>query len=586
MMKEQKNNVGTLKKVLVYLKKYRFRMGLSVLLAFISTASALYAPVLIGEAIDYIIGPGNVNFDEIINRMIWVAVFIGISALSNWIMNLINNRISFNTVRDIRQDAIDKLSRLPMKYFDGTQTGNIVNRIIADADTFADGLLLGFTQLFTGIITIAGTLIFLIRISGFIALIVVLLTPVSLFVAAFIAKKTHRLFILQSTTRAEQTAYIDEIIGNEKLVKAYCRENASVEGFNEINDRLRECSLDATFYSSLVNPSTRFINAIVYAAAALAGATSIIGGRGSLTIGGLSIALSYASQYAKPFNEISGVVTELTGALACVSRIFDILEEEEETPDKKDSVKLEKVKGSVEIENVNFSYVKEKPLIENFNLSVKPGMKVAIVGPTGCGKTTLINLLMRFYDAESGSIKIDGVDIYDMSRQDLRNCYGMVLQDTWLASGTIKENIAMARPDATMDEIVEAAKAAHAHGFITRLENGYDTFIAEGGGSLSQGQKQLLCIARLMLSLPPMLILDEATSSIDIRTEQKIQSAFMKLMEGRTSFVVAHRLSTIQNSDLIIVMKDGHILETGNHEELLAADGFYANLYYSQFKTE
>ncbi len=586
MMKKQKSNVGTLKKVLVYLKKYRLWMVFSVLLAFVSTASALYAPVLIGEAIDYIIGPGNVDFDEIINRMIWVAVFIGISALSNWIMNLINNRISFNTVRDIRQDAIDKLSRLPMRYFDGTQTGNIVNRIIADADTFADGLLLGFTQLFTGIITIAGTLIFLIRISGFIALIVVLITPVSLFVAAFIAKKTHRLFILQSTTRAEQTAYIDEIIGNEKLVKAYCREQASVEGFNEINDRLRECSLDATFYSSLVNPSTRFINAIVYAAAALAGATSIIGGKGSLTIGGLSIALSYASQYAKPFNEISGVVTELTGALACVSRIFDILEEEEEIPDRNDSEKLDKVKGSVEIENVNFSYVKEKPLIENFNLSVKPGMKVAIVGPTGCGKTTLINLLMRFYDADGGRIKIDGVDIYDMSRQDLRSCYGMVLQDTWLASGTIKENIAMARPDATMDEIVEAAKAAHAHGFITRLENGYDTFIAEGGGSLSQGQKQLLCIARLMLSLPPMLILDEATSSIDIRTEQKIQSAFMKLMEGRTSFVVAHRLSTIQNSDLIIVMKDGHILETGNHEELLAADGFYANLYYSQFKTD
>ncbi len=583
---KQKNNVGTLKKVLVYLKKYRFRMVLSVLLAFVSTASALYAPVLIGEAIDYITGPGTVNFEEIINRMIWVAVFICISALSNWVMNLINNRISFNTVRDIRQDAIDKLSRLPMKYFDGTQTGNIVNRIIADADTFADGLLLGFTQLFTGIITIVGTLLFLIRISGFIALIVVLITPVSLFVAAFIAKKTHRLFILQSTTRAEQTAYIDEIIGNEKLVKAYCREGASIEEFNEINDRLRECSLDATFYSSLVNPSTRFINAIVYAGAALAGASSIIGGRGSLTIGGLSIALSYASQYAKPFNEISGVVTELTGALACVSRIFDILEEEEETPDREGSVKLKKVKGSVEIENLSFSYVKEKPLIENFNLNVTPGMKVAIVGPTGCGKTTLINLLMRFYDADSGRIKIDGTDIYDMNRQDLRGCYGMVLQDTWLASGTIKENIAMARPDATMDEIIEAAKAAHAHGFITRLENGYDTFIAEGGGSLSQGQKQLLCIARLMLSLPPMLILDEATSSIDIRTEQKIQSAFMKLMEGRTSFVVAHRLSTIQNSDLIIVMKDGHIIETGNHEDLIVADGFYANLYYSQFKTD
>jgi ATP-binding cassette subfamily B protein len=495
-------------------------------------------------------------------------------------MNLINNRITYKTISDIRRDAIAKLEKLPISYFDKTQTGDVVNRVISDVDTFADGLLLGFTQLFTGVITILGTLFFLITISPKIALMVVLLTPISLFIAGFIAKNTHSMFMIQSKTRAEQTSYIDEMIGNSKLVKAYCYEDRAVSDFNEINERLKKCSLKATFFSSLVNPSTRFINAIIYAGVALVGSYSVIGK--SLTIGGMSIALSYSNQYAKPFNEISGVVTELTGALTCASRIFEILEQEDESTEGEVN-RLENVAGKIDIENVYFSYTPEKKLIENFNLHAKPGMRIAIVGPTGCGKTTLINLLMRFYDTNSGTISVDGTDIKTVSRNNLRSFYGMVLQDTWLASGTVRENIAMGRPDATDEEIIKAAKAAHADSFIRRLENGYDTFMEEGGGSLSQGQKQLLCIARIMLCLPPMLILDEATSSIDTRTEQKIQNAFAKLMEGRTSFIVAHRLSTIQNADMILVMKDGKIIETGNHEELLGKGGFYANLYNSQF---
>ncbi|MBQ8280813.1 MAG: ABC transporter ATP-binding protein [Lachnospiraceae bacterium] len=571
----------TLKKVLKYLKNYRLWLVLSLVLALITTATSLYAPILIGEAIDYITEPGKVNLSAILEKLFVVGILVIISAVTNWLMNLANNKITYNTVRDIRRDAIGKLERLPMSFFDRTRTGDVVNRVIADVDTFADGLLLGFTQLFTGIITIVGTLVLMLSINPGIAALVVVLTPVSLLIAGFIAKNTHSMFLVQSKTRAEQTSYIDEMIGNQKLVQAYCYEDKSVEKFNEINERLKKCSLRATFFSSLVNPSTRFINNIIYACVALVGSYSVIAGR--LTIGGLSICLNYSNQYAKPFNEISGVVTELTGALTCASRIFEILEEPEEVPDASDAVDIQNVDGEIKINDVSFSYVPERKLIENFNLVAKPGMRVAIVGPTGCGKTTLINLLMRFYDTGSGTIRVDGKEIKNVTRQSLRESYGMVLQDTWLASGTIRENIAMGKPDATFEEIVEAAKASYCDSFIRQLPQGYDTYIEEGGGNLSQGQKQLLCIARIMLCLPPMLILDEATSSIDTRTELKIQNAFAKLMEGRTSFVVAHRLSTIQNADLILVMKDGNILETGKHEELLAKGGFYANLYNSQF---
>jgi ATP-binding cassette subfamily B protein len=580
MKKLDETQKNTFKKVLTYLKASKYWMLVSLIFALISTAASLYAPILIGRAIDYIVGVGQVDLEAIVHTMLYVAVLVVISSITNWLMNLINNRITYKTISDIRRDAIAKLERLPISYFDKTQTGDVVNRVISDVDTFADGLLLGFTQLFTGVITILGTLFFLITISPKIALMVVLLTPISLFIAGFIAKNTHSMFMIQSKTRAEQTSYIDEMIGNSKLVKAYCYEDRAVDDFDEINERLKKCSLKATFFSSLVNPSTRFINAIIYAGVALVGSYSVIGK--SLTIGGMSIALSYSNQYAKPFNEISGVVTELTGALTCASRIFEILEQEDESTEGEVN-RLENVAGKIDIENVYFSYTPEKKLIENFNLHAKPGMRIAIVGPTGCGKTTLINLLMRFYDTNSGKISVDGTEIKTVSRNNLRSFYGMVLQDTWLASGTVRENIAMGRPDATDEEIIKAAKAAHADSFIRRLENGYDTFMEEGGGSLSQGQKQLLCIARIMLCLPPMLILDEATSSIDTRTEQKIQNAFAKLMEGRTSFIVAHRLSTIQNADMILVMKDGKIIETGNHEELLGKGGFYANLYNSQF---
>lgn len=580
MKKLDETQKNTFKKVLTYLKASKYWMLVSLIFALVSTAASLYAPILIGRAIDYIVGVGQVDLEAIVHTMLYVAVLVVISSITNWLMNLINNRITYKTISDIRRDAIAKLERLPISYFDKTQTGDVVNRVISDVDTFADGLLLGFTQLFTGIITILGTLFFLITISPKIALMVVLLTPISLFIAGFIAKNTHSMFMIQSKTRAEQTSYIDEMIGNSKLVKAYCYEDRAVDDFDEINERLKKCSLKATFFSSLVNPSTRFINAIIYAGVALVGSYSVIGK--SLTIGGMSIALSYSNQYAKPFNEISGVVTELTGALTCASRIFEILEQEDESTEGEVN-RLENVAGKIDIENVYFSYTPEKKLIENFNLHAKPGMRIAIVGPTGCGKTTLINLLMRFYDTNSGTISVDGTEIKTVSRNNLRSFYGMVLQDTWLASGTVRENIAMGRPDATDEEIIKAAKAAHADSFIRRLENGYDTFMEEGGGSLSQGQKQLLCIARIMLCLPPMLILDEATSSIDTRTEQKIQNAFAKLMEGRTSFIVAHRLSTIQNADMILVMKDGKIIETGNHEELLGKGGFYANLYNSQF---
>jgi ATP-binding cassette subfamily B protein len=580
MKKLDETQKNTFKKVLTYLKASKYWMLVSLIFALISTAASLYAPILIGRAIDYIVGVGQVDLEAIVHTMLYVAVLVVISSITNWLMNLINNRITYKTISDIRRDAIAKLEKLPISYFDKTQTGDVVNRVISDVDTFADGLLLGFTQLFTGVITILGTLFFLITISPKIALMVVLLTPISLFIAGFIAKNTHSMFMIQSKTRAEQTSYIDEMIGNSKLVKAYCYEDRAVDDFDEINERLKKCSLKATFFSSLVNPSTRFINAIIYAGVALVGSYSVIGK--SLTIGGMSIALSYSNQYAKPFNEISGVVTELTGALTCASRIFEILEQEDESTEGEVN-RLENVAGKIDIENVYFSYTPEKKLIENFNLHAKPGMRIAIVGPTGCGKTTLINLLMRFYDTNSGTISVDGTEIKTVSRNNLRSFYGMVLQDTWLASGTVRENIAMGRPDATDEEIIKAAKAAHADSFIRRLENGYDTFMEEGGGSLSQGQKQLLCIARIMLCLPPMLILDEATSSIDTRTEQKIQNAFAKLMEGRTSFIVAHRLSTIQNADMILVMKDGKIIETGNHEELLGKGGFYANLYNSQF---
>ncbi len=583
-MKENKNRSPlwlTFKKVLRYLKAYRLLLVASLVLALVTTITMLYAPILIGDAIDLITEKGNVDLEAILDKLIVVAVLVAVSAVTNWLMNLTNNKLAFNTVRDIRKDAIAKLERLPMRYFDKTTTGDVVNRVISDADTFADGLLMGFTQLFTGVITIFGTLVLMLKIDMSIAVLVVVLTPVSLFIAAFVAKNTHNLFLVQSKTRAEQTSMIDEMIGNQKLVQAYCFEDKSVEKFREVNERLKNISLKATFFSSLVNPSTRFINNIIYAVVALAGSFGVIAGR--LTIGGLSICLNYSTQYAKPFNEISGVVTELTGALTCAQRIFELLEEKEEEPDSENATEICCVDGKVDIDNVKFSYVPERKLIENFNLVAKPGMRVAIVGPTGCGKTTLINLLMRFYDTNDGKISVDGKEIKNITRHSLRSSYGMVLQDTWLASGTIRENISMGKPDASLDEIVEAAKAAHADSFIRRLPQGYDTYLEEGGGSLSQGQKQLLCIARIMLCLPPMLILDEATSSIDTRTELKIQNAFAKLMEGRTSFIVAHRLSTIQNADLILVMKDGQILETGKHEELLKRGGFYANLYNSQF---
>ena len=577
----QKTSSQTVKKVIIRIKKYWVFLILSIIMATITVASSLYVPILVGNAIDYIIGPSNVNFRLIAQILAEIGVVIGITALSQWIMNICNNKITYHVTRDIRDEAIEKIEHLPLKYIDGHSYGEIVSRVIADVDQFADGLLMGFTQFFSGVMTILGTLGFMLSINVKITLVVVLITPVSFFVASFIAKRTYKMFKLQSETRGEQTALIEEMIGGQKVVSAYCHEEEAVRQFDEINDRLQKYSLNAIFFSSITNPSTRFVNSLVYAGVAVTGAISAIYGR--LTVGQLSCFLSYANQYTKPFNEISGVVTELQNAIACASRVFELIEEEPEAAESSNAVNLENVDGRVDLNDVEFSYVPDKKLIEDFNLHVKKGQKIAIVGPTGCGKTTIINLLMRFYDVNSGSIDVSGVDIRELTRRSLRAGYGMVLQDTWLKSGTIRENIIMGRPDATEEEIIEAAKAAHSHGFIKRLPNGYDTVIGEDGGSLSQGQKQLLCITRVMLCHPPMLILDEATSSIDTRTEIKIQNAFNKLMEGRTSFIVAHRLSTIQSADVILVMKDGHIIEQGNHEELLAKNGFYKKLYESQF---
>lgn len=575
------NQKVTVKKIFKYLTHYKLSIIFSLLFAFITVAGQLAIPVLQGKAIDRIIGAGNVDIKGIIRILIIIAVTVAATALFQWIMNVINNKITYSIVRDIRKDAFEKLQILPVNYVDTHPAGEIVSKVIADVDQFADGLLMGFTQFFTGIMTIIGTLVFMFIYDWKITMVVVLVTPASFFIASFIAKRTYNMFKKQSEAMGEQTSLIDEMIGNEKIVQAYSMEDNSLERFDEINGKLQKYSLDATFFSSLSNPSTRFVNNVVYALVAFVGAFSVM--RGGLTVGSLSALLSYANQYMKPFNEISGVVTELQNAIACAGRVIDLIDE---TPMKKDpdnELVVKDGEGKIDLEDVCFSYDKSKELIKNFNLHVKPGERVAIVGPTGCGKTTVINLLMRFYDVDSGSIKIEDVDIKDVTKKSLRSNYGMVLQETWLKSGTIKENIITGRPDATDEEIVAAAKAAHAHGFIKRLPNGYDTVIGEDGGNLSQGQKQLLCIARVMLCLPPMLILDEATSSIDTRTEMKIQHAFSIMMEGRTSFIVAHRLSTIKSADIIIVMKDGNIIEQGNHEELLAKGGFYSVLYNSQF---
>lgn len=575
------NQKVTVKKIFKYLTHYKLSIIFSLLFAFITVAGQLAIPVLQGKAIDRIIGAGNVDIKGIIRILVIIAVTVAATALFQWIMNVINNKITYSIVRDIRKDAFEKLQILPVNYVDTHLAGEIVSKVIADVDQFADGLLMGFTQFFTGIMTIIGTLVFMFIYDWKITMVVVLVTPASFFIASFIAKRTYNMFKKQSEARGEQTSLIDEMIGNEKIVQAYSMEDNSLERFDEINGKLQKYSLDATFFSSLSNPSTRFVNNVVYALVAFVGAFSVM--RGGLTVGSLSALLSYANQYMKPFNEISGVVTELQNAIACAGRVIDLIDE---TPMKKDpdnELVVKDGEGKIDLEDVCFSYDKSKELIKNFNLHVKPGERVAIVGPTGCGKTTVINLLMRFYDVDSGSIKIEDVDIKDVTKKSLRSNYGMVLQETWLKSGTIKENIITGRPDATDEEIVAAAKAAHAHGFIKRLPNGYDTVIGEDGGNLSQGQKQLLCIARVMLCLPPMLILDEATSSIDTRTEMKIQHAFSIMMEGRTSFIVAHRLSTIKSADIIIVMKDGNIIEQGNHEELLAKGGFYSVLYNSQF---
>lgn len=580
---KRQGQLATLKKVLHYMKHYIPLLVLSVILATVSVALTLYFPILTGRAIDLILAKGRVDFAGIIALAKQGVIVIAITAAAQWIMNMCNNRMTYNIVRDIRKDAFDKIEKLPFSYIDGHSHGDMVSRIIADVDTFADGLLMGFTQLFTGLATIIGTLLFMISINIKITLVVVILTPISLFVASFIAKKTYSMFQLQSKTRGEQTALIEEMIGNQKVVQAFNHEDEALEEFDEINNRLQKYSLRATFFSSLVNPSTRFVNSLVYAAVGIAGALAVILKGGAFTVGNLSCFLSYANQYTKPFNEISGVVTELQNALACAARIFELIEEPAEVADDADAYVLKEADGTVDIEDVYFSYVPDQHLIEDFNLHVKPGQRIAIVGPTGCGKTTLINLLMRFYDTNSGRIKVSGHDIMHMTRQSLRANYGMVLQETWLKKGTIRDNICMGKPDATEEEMIAAAKASHAHSFIKRLPHGYDTLISEDGGNLSQGQKQLLCITRVMLCLPPMLILDEATSSIDTRTEIRIQKAFLTMMQGRTSFIVAHRLSTIREADVILVMKDGKIIEQGNHETLLAQNGFYANLYNSQF---
>ena len=575
------NQKSTLRKVLRYIRRYWGYLGASIILAAVTVALTLYLPILIGQAVDRIVGKGAVDFAGIFVILRKMAVIIGLTAVAQWVMNACNNKITYNVIRDIRTEAFEKIEKLPLKYLDAHSYGEIVSRVIADVDQFADGLLMGFTQFFTGIVTIFGTLIFMLTISVRITVAVVVITPVSLFVASFIAKKTFSMFKLQSETRGEQTAFIEEMVGNQKVVQAFSHEDEALEKFDEINERLQKYSLRAIFFSSITNPSTRFVNSLVYATVGVVGAfTAIAGG---ISVGQLSSLLSYANQYTKPFNEISGVITELQNALACAGRVIELIEEDAEVPDAEDAVDLEHANGKVELSHVYFSYVPEQKLIEDFNLSVKPGQRVAIVGPTGCGKTTLINLLMRFYDVNSGTIKVSDIPLQQLTRKSLRENFGMVLQETWLRSGSIRDNIAMGKPDATDEEIIAAAKASHAHGFIKRLPEGYDTVIAEDGGNLSQGQKQLLCIARVMLCLPPMLILDEATSSIDTRTEIKIQNAFAKMMQGRTSFIVAHRLSTIREADIILVMKDGSIIEQGNHEELLEKNGFYAKLYNSQF---
>ena len=584
--KIQKANPGTIKKVLSYIGKYKLLLPISMLFALITVALTLYVPILIGDAIDMIIGEGAVNFDGIRPLLIKAAILIGITALSQWLMSTINNRIAYHVARDIRNDAFSHIERLPLSYIDSHSRGDTVNRVINDTERFSEGLLLGFTQVFTGVLTILGTLVFMVVINPIIAAVVVLLTPISILIARFISSRTYSMFRERSETEGEETALIEEMLGNQKVVKAFSHENEAVERFNEVNSRLEKAALRAIFFSSLTNPTTRFINSIVYAATALVGAIiaiSTAGTAAAFTVGEFACILSYSNQYTKPFNEISGIFAEFQNALASASRVFELIEAPAEIPDGERAVVLESAEGNVELSKVSFSYSPSKPLIEDLNLSVKPGQRVAIVGPTGCGKTTIINLLMRFYDVCGGSISVDGHDLRDITRDSLRASYGMVLQETWLKSGTVRENIAFGKPDATDEEIIAAAKAAHAHSFIKRLKNGYDTKIGEGGEELSEGQKQLLCITRVMLALPPLLILDEATSSIDTRTEMRIQKAFAELMRGRTSFIVAHRLSTIREADVILVMKDGHIIESGTHEELLAKGGFYHALYNSQF---
>lgn len=571
----------TMKKVLHYIRKYWFFVGISLVLAVITVAFNLYVPVLTGQAIDTIVEKGLVDFAALFGILQKMAVIIAVTALAQWIMNVCNNRITYHVVRDIREAAFRKIETLPLKYLDAHSPGEIVSRVIADADQFSDGLLMGFTQLFTGVITILGTMLFMLSVDVGITAVVVIITPVSLFVASFIAKRTFTMFKLQSETRGEQTGFVEEMISGQKVVQAYGQEEKVMERFDEINERLGKYSLRAIFYSSITNPATRFVNSLVYTGVGITGALAAI--RGSLSVGQLSCFLSYANQYTKPFNEISGVITELQNAMACAARLFELIEETPQVPDAQDAVVLEQAEGKVSLRDVSFSYVPDQKLIEDFSLEVSPGQRVAIVGPTGCGKTTMINLLMRFYDVESGSICVDGTDIRKITRESLRQNYGMVLQDTWLRKGTVLENIRMGRPEADREEVMEAARASHAHSFIKRLPKGYDTVLSEDGGSLSQGQIQLLCIARVMLCLPPMLILDEATSSIDTRTEVKIQEAFGRLMQGKTSFIVAHRLSTIREADMILVMKEGKIIEKGTHETLLQKQGFYAQLYNSQF---
>lgn len=579
-MKKEKQT-QTIFKILKYIKRYWGFLGISILLSAVTVVCSLYLPLLTGDALDLIIEKGQVDFTGVFDILKKMGVMVLLTAFAQWIMNVCNNKITYNVIRDVRKEAFAKLERLPLKYLDAHAHGEVVSRLITDVDQFADGLLMGFTQFFSGILTIFGTLFFMFAISGRITIAVVVLTPLSLVVASFIAKKTFSMFKLQSETRGEQTSFIEEMVGNQKVVQAFSREDETLKKFDEINDRLEKCSLKAIFFSSITNPSTRFVNSLVYATVAVIGAFLAISG--GISIGNLSALLAYANQYTKPFNEISGVVTELQNALACARRVFELMEEEPEIPDALDAVVLEQTDGQVDLENVAFSYVPEQRLMEGLNLKVKPGQRIAIVGPTGCGKTTLINLLMRFYDVKEGSIKVNDIDIRNMTRKSLRNNYGMVLQETWLRSGTIRDNIVMGKPDATDEEVIAAAKASHAHSFIKRLPEGYDTIVAEDGGNLSQGQKQLLCITRVMLCLPPMLILDEATSSIDTRTEVKIQEAFARMMKGRTSFIVAHRLSTIREADVILVMKDGNIIEQGSHNELLLQNGFYAKLYNSQF---